>query len=258
MQTYLKGLVKRKDLVAYLVSSGLKAEHRNSLLGYLWWLLDPLLNTAIYYFVVVVVFRRGDDRYGLFLVIGMIAWRWFHATLNAASRSITSQAGIITQVSVPKAIFPIGVTLTQLFHFNFGLLVIGMFLLVFRVYASLEWLWMPYIVVVQFAFSTGLALVLAYISVFVRDMENLLGHILQLWFFGSPILWPESMIPSAYKWLLEINPISHLVGSYREVLLDHRAPDVGALAIIGICSVLLVIFMLYFYDRHEHKVIKVL
>jgi len=124
MKKYLWDLYIRKDLILYLVASGLKAEHRNSFLGYIWWLLDPLLGAFIFYFIVVVVFRRGGEGYGIFLVIGMVVWRWLNSSVAAASRSIVAQSSIITQVYLPKAIFPLGSTISQLINFGFGIIVI--------------------------------------------------------------------------------------------------------------------------------------
>lgn len=258
MRGYLTDIRKRKDLLMYLVASGLKAEHRNSFLGYFWWLLDPLLGTAIYYFVVVFVFRRGDNSYGLFLVIGLVVWRWFSATLSSAATSVLSQRGIITQVYVPKVIFPLGVALTQVVHFGFGLAVVLLFLLLFRIPPSLHWVWVLYIGVSQFLFQTALALILGYAAVFVRDIENLLRHLLQLWFFGSPIVWGRELIAARHEWLLTLNPIAHLVGAYREVLLAGGTPDTVPLLIIGVGSLALAIMVVSFYSRHEHRLVKAL
>ena len=133
MKSYLKEMLKRKDLLYYLVKSGLKAEHRNSYLGYFWWLLDPLLNVLVYYFLVVIVLERGGENYPLFLVIGLVAWRWISMIINASSRSILRYSSIVNQVALPKAIFPLSFTLTQLFNFMFGLIVMAIFLIVYGV-----------------------------------------------------------------------------------------------------------------------------
>ena len=123
---YCKDLRKRKDLLLYLVVSNLKAQHRNTFLGYFWWLLDPLLGIAIYYFLVSVVFKRGGSDYGSYLVVGMVVWRWFDSTVNTSERSIHTQAGLITQIYLPKILFPIGATLSQLINFGFGLVIISL------------------------------------------------------------------------------------------------------------------------------------
>ncbi len=105
MIKYINELWKRKDLMLYLVTSGLKAENRNTSLGYLWWLLDPFLNIIVYYFLVVVIMKRGSADYPKFLVIGMVVFRYFSTSINYSSGGIVSNAGIITQVYLPKAIF---------------------------------------------------------------------------------------------------------------------------------------------------------
>ena len=135
MKQYVNELFKRKDLLIYLVISGLKAQYRNTFLGFFWWLLDPLLGVMVYYFLVVVVLGRGDDipNYGAFLVIGLIVWRWVRSVVNSSSKSIASNASIITRVYLPKAIFPLSVCFTQLINFSIGLVIAAVVLACFRI-----------------------------------------------------------------------------------------------------------------------------
>jgi lipopolysaccharide transport system permease protein/teichoic acid transport system permease protein len=256
MRKYIHELFKRKDLLIYLVISGLKAQHSNSFLGYFWWLLDPLLGILIYYFVVAVVFNRGGEGYGVYLVVGMVVWRWLSSAVITASRSITSQSGIITQVYLPKAIFPIGATLTQLFNFSFGLIVIAFFLIFFKVVPGVALLWLPFIIIIQLLFLIAITLLIAYICVFVRDIDTLLNHIMQLWFFGSPVIWREDMIPLRVHWILDFNPMAHFLTSYRNILLYQTKPEILTLSLMGIFSFIMIIYFICFYSKNEHKIIK--
>jgi lipopolysaccharide transport system permease protein/teichoic acid transport system permease protein len=259
MIKYLKELARRRDLMLYLVISGLKSQHKNSFLGYFWWLLDPLLGTLIYYFVVVVVFDRGGGAdFGIYLVVGMIVWRSISSTLTAAGRSIVSKSNIITQVYLPKANLPIGAAVTQLVNFGFGLVVIAIFFIVLRVVPGITILWLPFIIVTQFFFMTAIALPVAYLSVFLRDMDNIVSHLTRLWFFGSPVIWRVEMIPERVRWLIDINPMAYFLNSYRQALIYKNPPDVPALLIIGFFSLLISVAMIYCYSRYEHKMIKVL
>jgi ABC-type polysaccharide/polyol phosphate export permease len=258
MKKYLKELVKRRDLMLYLVISGLKSQHKNSFLGYFWWLLDPLLGTLIYYFVVVTIFGRGGPDYGVFLVVGMIVWRSMAATLTSASRSIISRASIITQVYLPKAILPLGAAVTQLINFGFGLLVIAGFFVILKVMPGFTVLWLPFIIFMQFLFMIAVALPIAFLSVFVRDMENIITHFSRLWFFGSPVIWRVEMIPERFGWLIDINPMAHFLNSYRQSLVHQNTPDVMALSVIGVISLIISVCFLYLYSSYEHKMIKVL
>ncbi len=257
MKKYIEDLYKRKDLMIYLVTSGLKAQHRNSFLGYFWWLLDPLLSVLVYYFIVVIIFRRaGGPEYGIYLVIGMIVWRWLGSTVSSSARSIVAQSGIISQVYLPKSIFPIGASLTQLINFGFGLLVIAIFLIFFKIIPGIQLLWLPFIITMQMLFMMAIAFPIAYVCVFVRDIDNIVSHLMRLWFFGSPVIWYEDMIPERGQWLLDINPMTHFLSSYRNVLMHNSCPDYLTLLYIGSISMIFVTLMIYYYSHYEHKIIK--
>jgi lipopolysaccharide transport system permease protein/teichoic acid transport system permease protein len=258
MKKYLRELYKRRDLLVCLVSCDLKAQHRNTMLGYFWWLLDPLFGVLIYYFVVVVVFRRGGVDYGIFLAVGMIVWRWLSSTVTLASTSIITQAGIITQVYLPKLIFPLGATLTHLFHFGFGLLAVAALLAVFGVFPGSAWLWLPYITLMQFLFLSALAGIFAFACVFVRDIDNLVQHLMRIWFFGSPVIWHEEMVPENVRWLLTINPMTHFLGGYRDIFMHGIRPDYRPLLSIGVISALAIGLLTYYYSRREHEIVKIL
>ncbi len=264
MKSYLKEMLKRKDLLYYLVKSGLKAEHRNSYLGYFWWLLDPLLNVLVYYFLVVIVLERGGENYPLFLVIGLVAWRWISTTINASSRSILRYSSIVNQVALPKAIFPLSFTLTQLFNFMFGLIVIAIFLIIYGVIPTVHVFYLPLIIVIQLTAHIALGLVLGYITIFVRDIENLMTYITRIFFYASPIIWEGGRLLRSGKvpdWLvpfIEYNPVAILVESYRDILMHHQAPDLVALGVLFVISIVVIIYMLNYYSKNEHKIIKAL
>jgi len=255
---YVRELLRRRDLLLYLVTSGLKAQHRNTVLGYFWWLLDPLLGILIYYFVVVIVFGRGGEGFGAFLVVGMIVWRWHNAVISGSSRSIVSQAGIITQVYLPKAMFPMGAALTHLINFGFGLIIIAIFVLASGIRPGAELLWLPYIMAMQLLMSVAMGLVLAYICSFVRDIDTLVAHLTRLWFFFSPVIWQPDMIPARLRWLNTLNPMAHFLGAYRSIFLYGELPALLEITLVGAGSVALAALMLAFYNRHEHRIIKAL
>jgi len=258
MKRYLKQMSVRRDLLLYLVTSGLRAQHRNSFLGYFWWLLDPLLGVVIYYFVVAIVFRRGGGDYVLSLVIGMIVWRFLQSAVVGGTKSIVSQAGIISQVYLPKAIFPVGGVLTQLINFGFGLVVVALFLVAHRHLPGWSVLWLPVIILIQLVMVTAITLVVAYVGAFVRDMDNLINHLMRIWFYGSPIIWSENIVSERWRWVLTANPMTYILSGYKNALLYDMAPNIPALCVIGLAYLVVVLAMLWVYSEHEHRIIKVL
>ncbi|WP_042143750.1 ABC transporter permease [Paucisalibacillus sp. EB02] len=259
MKSYLRELFKRKDLLFYLVKSGLKAEHRNSFLGYFWWLLDPLLNVAVYYFVVVIILERGGPEYPTFLVIGLVVWRWISSSINSSARSVLKYRSIINQVYLPKSIFPLAFTLTQLFNFAFGLVVIGVFLAFFGVMPDWQIVYLPVLIMITLVFLLAIGLFLGYFTVFIRDIDNLLTYVTRIFFYASPIIWVGSMLPEKYSFVVDYNPIAILINSYRAILMgEGLSPNFIGLGIIFLVSIIVVIFMLHHYSKNEHKIIKAL
>lgn len=261
MKTYIKEILKRKDLLYYLVKSGLKAEHRNSYLGYFWWLLDPLLNVLVYYFLVVIILNRGDDvaNYPLFLVIGLVAWRCISSSINSSAKSIMRYSSIINQVYLPKSIFPLSFTITQLFNFAFGLVVIAIFLTLYGVVPGWHIVYLPVIIVVQTVFLLSIGLILSFVTVFVRDIDNLITYVIRIFFYASPIIWQGGRFEGTkLSWIIDLNPIAVIVESYRDILIYHQNPDLTGLGVIFLLASLACMFMIYYYSKNEHKIIKAL
>lgn len=258
MKSYIREMLKRKDLLIYLVISGLKAQYRNTFLGYFWWILDPLLRGVVYYFLRVIVLGMEGESIGAFLIIGLVAWKWISSVVNTSAKSISSKAGIITQVYLPKALFPLSKTLTQLFNFIFGLSVVLLSLIFYRIVPGVVLLWLPFIMLVQFLFLSAIALFLGYVCTFVKDIDNVLSHLLRIWFYSSPVIWEAGRLPERYHYIVEFNPASAFLMGYRNIFMYQVGPPLEKLILIGLLSVLGIMYMLYFYQGNEHKMVKAL
>ena len=137
-----------------------------------------------------------------------------------------------------------------------GLLVIAGFAVVFGVIPGSDLVWLPFIVGVQMVLLLAVALPLAFVCVFVRDIETLTGHLLRIWFFASPVIWTEDRVRETMPWILDANPMAYVLRAYRDVLLENRTPDLAMLAGIGLASSLVVAVVLRHYSHAEHRIIK--
>ena len=255
---YLRDLWLRKDLLFYLVTSGLKADTRNTFLGYFWWVLDPLIMVLVFAFIRVVLIGRVEENLVAFLSIGLISFQFFAQTVTGSARSITGQAGVISQVYLPKAMFPLGMVFTQLVNYAFAFVTIAVILAASRIIPGKELAWLPLIVIVQTTFHMVIALTMAYLATFVRDLERILGHITRIMRFTAPIIFEAERIPDDFKWMLDYNPFAWLVMASRDVLMYGRVPPIERIVYLGAVSLFLVLLLLVFYSYNEHRIIKVL
>src|SRR5699024_3206980 len=171
---------------------------------------------------------------------------------------ILRYSSIINQVYLPKSIFPLAFTISQFFNFLFGLVVIGLFLAFYGVVPTWHILLLPLIIIITVLFLLAIGFVLGYITVFIRDIDNLLSHIIRIFFYASPIIWEGGRLPEKYSIFVDINPIAILVTSYRDILMYHNLPNFTVLLIISGISIAVIIYMLHYYSKHEHKIIKAL
>src|SRR5690625_4631482 len=252
MKAYIQEIKKRKDLIVYLVRSGLKAEHRNSYLGYFWWLLDPLLSIMIYYFLMVVILQRGGEDFAIFLVIGIIVWRWISTSINSSANAILRYSSIINQVYLPKFIFPLSFTITQLINFLFGLIVIAIAVIALGVTPTWHLVLLPIPIVVTLTFLLALGSVLGFFTVFVWDIDNVLTHIIRLFFYASPIIWEGGRLPDKYSFFVDINPIAMIVDSFRDVIMYHQVPNFIKLGGILVVSIVVIFIMSNHFSKNEH------
>jgi len=262
--------LSRRRLIAYLVRAGLKKSGADTLLGNLWWILDPLLQMAIYWLLVGVILGRGTyEDYPLFIFAAILPWKWLDSTVKEGVRAVTSQERLIKQIYFPKLVLPLAVSVSGVVNFAFGLVpLVALMLLVYPQRLSWWLLLIPVIGVVQLLFSTGLAILVSGANVFYRDIGNLSRHLMRFWFYLSPTLYGMDTVatiaekhptfgPFITAWF-RLNPMTYILTAYRDVIYYGRAPDwASLLAVAGISIVILALSVLFF-KRVEPSFAKVL
>jgi ABC-type polysaccharide/polyol phosphate export permease len=256
---------QRRRLIRYLVQADVRKKGADTLLGNLWWVLDPLLQMAVYVVLVSVVFARDTPDYPLFLFAAILPWKWFQSTVQDAITSVTGADRLIRQIQFPKLVLPVASAGAGVVNFAFGLIPLAaLILLLYRDRLSVTLVLIPLIAVVQFCFNLAIAVGLASINVFYRDVGNLSRHALRLWFYLSPGLYAIEDLRKAAGHipvvgdLLLANPFAILFTAYRDVIYNELAPDWGALGALLVASLLLLAATTLLFKRVEPSFAKVL
>ena len=219
----LTKLFRYRGLIQTLVVRDLKARYRGSALGFFWSFINPLLLLLIYTFVFTKVIpgshQKEMEPYALFMFCGILPWTWFSSSLLESSNTLIAGGNLIKKVLFPAEVLPIVTVLANMVHFFLGLPIMAAFLIYYqRPLDPLELLWLPVIIFTQLLLTIGLALFISALTVHFRDIKDLLANLMTLWFFSTPIIYPMSVPPEEYRWLLNFNPFTHLAISYQEVL----------------------------------------
>jgi lipopolysaccharide transport system permease protein len=219
-----------------LLGRDMKLRYRRSVLGIFWSLVHPLAYLVVLTFVFQAVTPLDIPNYPLFTLTGVLAWAWFSAALPAATVSITGNRELIRQPGFPVAVLPAVPVLSSLLHFALAMALVIAALMIGGGGLSTAVLALPLLVALQFAVTLSLGYITATIQVQFRDTAYLVGALMLLGFFITPVFYRPGALPARYQVFYIVNPMAQLIGAYRDVLIEHRWPDLSALLVLGAVS----------------------
>jgi lipopolysaccharide transport system permease protein len=226
----IRTLLKHGSLIRSLVRRDILGRYRGSFGGLFWTVIHPLLMMLTYYFVFGVVLRAsfGQDRsstgFLMYFLAGMVPWLAMSEAIGRAPGVILEHGSFVKKLLFPVEVLPVTLVLSGLFSEVFGLVVFSGAMALFGYVFSTTALLLPLVLIPQFLLTLGLCWLLAAFGVFFRDLGQIMGFVLTIWFFTTPICYDERALPQNYLWLFELNPMFVLVRSYRAIFLEASAP----------------------------------
>lgn len=264
----LTEITSRRELFVNLTLRELRSKYKRSVLGWAWSLLNPLTSLLIYGFVFGLLFGveadagdpSGMKNFAMFLMCGLLPYTFMSNGLNGGMTSLTGNGNLVKKVYFPREILVASITASWVVSFLIELAVLGIAL---AVLGNIVVIWIPMILVlvaIEVVFVLGIALMLSTAAVYFRDLQHLLGIVLQVWFYSAPIVYPISYVQDKIGttgWkitLYNLNPLVRFVEAFRDVMYDMRFPPLDHLAyLIGISVASLLAGMAVF-NRLEGKV----
>ena len=261
----IREIRSRRRLIRYLVLADLKKKGADTVLGNVWWVLDPLLQMLVYVLLVSVILNKQQADYPLFIFAAILPWKWFTTAITDAIYSVSSQDRLIKQLQFPKIVLPTAATVAGVVNFAFGFIALGGLLLLFyRGRATPYLALLPLIAAVQFVFTLAIAYAVSAINVFYRDVGNVSRHALRLWFYLSPGLYGAATLATIavnhkiFIQIMSFNPFFALFNAYRSVIYEGQPPDWTSLSVLLVGSFGLLLLTTILFKRVEPSFAKVL
>lgn len=234
--TQWRNIIYLRDLASELVMRDIKRRYKRSVLGIAWSMLAPLTQMLVLTFVFHRVVPLNIPDYRVFVFCGVLVWAWFQSSLIQASNSITDNRELVRCPGFPVAVLPAVSVATNLIHFLLALPVLFGFLILGGGRLSGEVLALPVLIGLQFALTLSLAYIVAALQVTFRDTQHLLGVLLMLLFYLSPVFYDVSSVPPSYQGIYQANPVVPLINAYRSLLLRGEMPDALPLLAVGMTA----------------------
>ncbi|MFH1191646.1 MAG: ABC transporter permease [Candidatus Omnitrophota bacterium] len=234
----------------------LKAKYTGSILGIWWAIVTPFLIMGVITFVFTKIMKVDIVNFPLFCLAGILPWFFFSVSLTESASSLLRNAQLLKQFTFPPEFIPISSVLANFINFIFGLICMIPIFLIFKIkiLSFLFFLTIP--LILQLLFTLGMAFFLSCINVFFRDLTQLLGVVLMLWFWVTPVFYSVDMVPESYRWICTLNPMATFTTMYRNILFEARIPKLGEVSIALIISVMVFILGYTVFSKYESSFTK--
>ena len=248
----LREIWEHRELLYFLVWRDLKARYKQTILGVLWVILQPLLMTLVFTIFLgkLVRVETGATPYPLFLYAGLLPWTFFSNAVSSGSYSLLASSQMITKVYLPRLIIPAAAVSVRLSDFLVASLVLVLLMLYYGVHLGWQILLLPILGLQITLLALALSAMLSALNVKFRDTGTALPVILQVWMFASPIVYPRSLVPARWEWAYQINPLTGLIEGFRSAFLGLPVNRQG-LAVSALITMVLLIISLFVFRRLE-------
>lgn len=237
MISVFKNLYKYRELLKTNIKKEIRGKYKNSFLGVLWTFLNPLLQIAVYALVFPFILKNTQDNYVIFLCCGLIPWAFFSTTISRSAFTMVENGNIIKKVYFPREILPISVVTSETVNFLISTIIIIVFVIFGGIGLSKYIMLYPIVLLAQYLLLIAISLIVSSISIYIRDLQHLIGVALQLLFYAAPIVYTPESIPEQFKWILKCNPMTYIISGYRNIFYNQTMIELKPLLILIGCSV---------------------
>ena len=236
MLKVFKNLYNYRELLKTNVKKEIRGKYKNSFLGVLWSFLNPLLQIVVYAVVFQLILKNTKENYAIF-ICGLIPWTFFSSAISRAAFTMVENGNIIKKVYFPREILPISIVTSEAVTFLISTLIIIGFVVFGGIGISKYIIFYPLVLLAQYLLLIAISFIVSSISVYVRDLQHLIGVVLQLLFYATPIVYAAEAIPDNFKWMLNINPMTYVINAYRDIFYNQTMIDVVPLLILIAVSI---------------------
>lgn len=242
----IQSIYDYKDMIYSLVRRELRGRYKGSVLGFLWTYINPLCQVIVYSAVFSVIFKVQIEKFYLYLIIGMMPWTFFSSSVQGGSTCIRAQSDMVKKIYFPREVIPISYVTSTFVNMLLS------FIIVFLAVLFAGWgvnfaalIFLPLIMIIEYLLALGLAFIVSSITVYFRDLEQIVGVLMMAWIYLTPIMYDVDYIPENLRVLFFVNPMTPVICVYHDILYYRQIPTADYLIQSGVVG--LIVFVVGFF-----------
>lgn len=253
MVALIKEIYNYHQMLNSLILTDLRTRYKGSVLGFLWTFINPLLMLLVYTVVFSTIMRINLPHYAMFMFVGLLPWIYFSTSIQNSAGVIIRQGSLVKKIYFPRLVLPLSTVGAALINYLLSLTIMIPALYLSDIPFTFSILYFPLILFVQTIITLGLSILVSSLNVFYRDLEHMLGILLMVLFYLTPVIYPENMIPEKYILGFELNPMKPIIEAYQSVFYYGNAPDLNSLMNVGIIGVGLFMLSVVVFQRQQKR-----
>jgi lipopolysaccharide transport system permease protein len=247
-------LFRFRELFLTLVSRDFKVRYKQTVIGILWAVLQPLATMIVFSFFFGKIAKIPSEGipYPIFSFAGLIIWTYFSLSITSASNSIVGNGGLISKVYFPRPIIPLASTMVGLIDYLISVFILFGLMLYYGFTPTVNIIFLPFLMFFVWLLATGVGFWFSATNVIYRDVKFLIGFIMQLWIYATPVIYPLS-VAGQFKWIVTLNPMTGLVEAHRALFLGKPEIDLMVLLYSMVFSIFIFISGFYYFKLMEKR-----
>ena len=252
-ENMFKELYEYRELLKSSIKKEIRGKYKASFLGVIWSFINPLLQVLVYAIVFPYLIGNRVDNYVVYLITGIIPWTFFSTVIQTCGTCIKANSGIIKKVYFPRIILPISSMLSGLINFFISCLIVVLFCILFGVGVSWHIIFVPVFAIIEGLFAMGIGMVVGACDAYVQDLEYIINFLLQLAFYGTPIVYSIEQVGSAglLGTLVRLNPMTQIIMGFRDCFLYHQVPQMDIILILLAVSLAVLAAGIFVFNKLE-------
>ncbi|MDP9122414.1 MAG: ABC transporter permease [Acidobacteriota bacterium] len=250
----MRQIYRYRDLVLTLVARELKVRYRRSTIGFLWTMLQPLLMMLVFYVVFSKLFRFDLPNYPVYALAGVLFWNFFSQSIVSSMNSLRGNAQLLQKLPVPKAVFPLATVISGVVNLVFALVPMILILLWREHSLPVSLLFLPVSILLAALFTLGAGLLLSPLAVFFSDVVELIGVLLTVLMYLTPIFYPMAILPEKVRWVVRFNPVRSILEVFRDPIHNGKIPPLSHLGVSITIAVLALALGSFIFSRSSDRI----
>jgi len=249
----LRELWKFRELLYFLAWRDVKVKYKQTALGVVWALMQPLLTMLIFSVLFGRLARMPSDGapYPIFVFIGLLPWNYFSSVLGQSTNSLVAGSNLVSKIYFPRLLIPASSAVAALLDLAIGFAVLAVMMLYYGVSISASTMLVPVLVLLTLMNAVGFGLWFSALNVKYRDIQYVIPFLIQIWMFVTPVIYPKSLFGEEWGWLLLLNPMGGVIEAFRPAVLGHMPIPWTALLISSTIGLAVFVGGVFYFKRVE-------